>query len=101
MHCRPGADVATVDGSFVVCLARSGLTVQVGREESILAALGRIGVRVPSSCTAGTCGTCETGVLAGIPHHRDQLIARSGPESVKSIMVCCSRSLTPELTLDL
>ncbi len=89
------------DGSFIVRLARSGGSVRVGREDTILGALQRIGVRVRASCTAGTCGTCETAVLAGVPLHRDQILERNGEASAKSMMVCCSRSLTPEITLDL
>ena len=89
------------DGGFVLHLARSGRSVRVGRDETILAALNRIGVHVGIGCTAGTCGICETPVIAGTPQHRDQIIPRDGPTSAKSLMVCCSRSLTPELTLDL
>jgi tetrachlorobenzoquinone reductase len=89
------------DGSFIVRLARSGGSVRVERDDTILEALLRIGIRVRASCSAGTCGTCETPVLAGVPLHRDQILDRGDAASAKSIMVCCSRSLTPEITLDL
>jgi tetrachlorobenzoquinone reductase len=89
------------DGGFLLHLARSGRSIRVARDETILAALNRIGVHVSIGCTAGTCGICETPVIAGIPQHRDQIIPRNGPASERSLMVCCSRSLTPELTLDL
>jgi vanillate O-demethylase ferredoxin subunit len=89
------------DGSFIVRLARSGGSVRVDRNDTILGALLRIGIRVRASCSVGTCGACETTVLAGIPLHRDQILDRHDPASAKSMMVCCSRSLTPEITLDL
>jgi ferredoxin len=89
------------DGSFIVRLARSGGSVRVDRNDTILGALRRIGIRVRASCSAGTCGTCETTVLAGVPQHRDQVLDRNDAASAKSMMVCCSRSLTPEITLDL
>jgi tetrachlorobenzoquinone reductase len=89
------------DGSFVVHLARTGGSVRVGRAETILAALGRIGIHVRAACNAGVCGTCETSVLAGIPHHRDQIFGHMSTLWTRSLMVCCSRSATPELTLDL
>lgn len=89
------------DGSFFLHLARSGRTLRVARDETILSALNRVGVHVRTGCTAGTCGICETRVIAGVPQHRDQIMPRSGPASGRSLMVCCSRSLTPELTLDL
>lgn len=86
---------------FVVRLARSGGTIAVAPDETILAALQRAGIAVPSSCTAGTCGVCETRVLGGIPLHRDQIIDRRSPTAAATIMLCCSRSRSPELTLDL
>jgi ferredoxin len=89
------------DGSFTVKLARSGGMVRVAREESILTALTRVGIRIRHSCKTGTCGICETVVLAGTPLHRDQIIQRNDPACMRSMMICCSRSLTPELTLDL
>lgn len=89
------------EGTFRVWLARSGGSVVVGRDESILEAVRRAGVRVPSSCEAGTCGTCETTVLAGVPDHRDQIIAPSDRPTARTLMICCSRSLTPDLTLEI
>jgi vanillate O-demethylase ferredoxin subunit len=97
IDCKPAAD----PGSFVLHLARSGRSIRVGRDDTILSALNRAGIHVTTGCTAGTCGICETRVIAGTPQHRDQLIPRDGPASAKSLMICCSRSLTPELTLDL
>ena len=40
----------------------------------MLAALEAAGVDVLSSCQEGTCGTCETAVLAGEVDHRDSLL---------------------------
>jgi ferredoxin len=47
-----------IDSAFDVALARSALTFHVPADRSIL--------DVDSSCEEGTCGTCETRVLAGL-----------------------------------
>jgi vanillate O-demethylase ferredoxin subunit len=86
---------------FLVRVASSGAVVKVGRRDTILRALERIGVVVPHSCTAGTCGICETRVLAGEPLHRDQIIDRRSDDAMLRIMPCCSRARSSELTLDL
>lgn len=52
-------------------LARSALTLAVPPDRSILDVAEDAGVGVLSSCTEGTCGTCETAVLGGLPDHRD------------------------------
>jgi len=62
---------------FQVELARTGTTVTVTPDVSVLEAVGSAGIEVLSSCRQGICGTCETGVLAGRPDHRDSLLDRT------------------------
>ncbi|MFE4721661.1 2Fe-2S iron-sulfur cluster-binding protein, partial [Streptomyces sp. NPDC056728] len=69
-------------------------------DESILDALGRAGVRTLSSCRQGTCGTCETPVLAGTPEHRDDLLTDQEHAENLTMLLCVSRSAGPRLTLD-
>lgn len=52
---------------LVVGLHRSGRTVTVPPELTVLEALERAGVSIPSLCRAGICGTCETRVVAVPP----------------------------------
>lgn len=92
------------DGSetaFDVQLARSGRTLRVAADRSILDTLREAGVDVPSSCEQGICGACETRVLAGTPVHRDAILSPGEQAAGKSMMICCSRAATPSLTLDL
>lgn len=86
---------------FEVHLERSGVTVTVSPEESILAAVEQAGIGVRSSCEEGTCGTCETRVLAGVPDHRDSVLDEDEREAGNCMMICVSRSCTPRLVLDL
>jgi ferredoxin-NADP reductase len=87
--------------AFEVVLARTGRTLLVPPERSVLAAVEDAGVAVLSSCTEGTCGTCETDVLEGWPDHRDSLLTAEEREAADTMMICVSRSRGPRLVLDL
>ncbi len=89
------------DKAFSIILARSGRSIEVGPDDSILDVLLLDGVDVPSSCQQGICGTCETRVLAGTPEHRDMLLSDAEHAANATMLICCSRSLTDTLTLDL
>ncbi|MCW5669106.1 MAG: oxidoreductase [Hydrogenophaga sp.] len=92
------------DGSetaFDVQLSRSGRTLRVAADRSILETLREAGVDVPFSCEQGICGACETRVLAGTPVHRDAILSPGEQAAGRSMMICCSRAATPSLTLDL
>ena len=94
-----GAPVRTTP--FDVELARSGRTLTVAPGVSVLEALGAAGVEVLSSCRQGTCGTCETTVLAGQPDHRDSLLDDEEQAAGDCMYPCVSRSLSDRLVLDL
>jgi phthalate 4,5-dioxygenase reductase component len=87
------------EDSFVVRLARTGGSVPVPCGVSILEAIRRSGVDLPSSCESGTCGTCRTRLLAGLADHRDFVLDED--EQQGEIMICVSRARSPELVLDL
>ena len=53
--------------AFEVELSRSAQVITVGPDESILEAVEREGISALFSCREGNCGTCETGVLGGVP----------------------------------
>ncbi|MEV6823551.1 PDR/VanB family oxidoreductase [Amycolatopsis sp. NPDC051102] len=86
---------------FDVELARSGLTLSVPADRSILEVAEDAGVPVLSSCRGGTCGTCETPVLDGVPDHRDSLLTGEERAANETMMICVSRSCGRKLVLDL
>ncbi|MBP2366570.1 PDR/VanB family oxidoreductase [Pseudonocardia parietis] len=95
---------AATDGpqdAFEIELAGSGAVVAVPAGRSVIDALDDAGVTVLSSCREGTCGTCETGVLDGVPDHRDSLLTPEEQAANDTMMVCVSRSRSPRLVLDL
>lgn len=60
---------------------------------------------MPSSCCAGVCATCLTdvvsGVVSGVPNHRDMVLTAAEKASNQRIAVCCSRSLSRTIVLDI
>lgn len=88
-------------GAFQVKLAKSGKTVVVGADQTIIEALAAAGVEVATSCEQGVCGTCLTTVLAGRPDHRDMLLTEEEQQGGDRILLCVSRCLDQELVLDL
>lgn len=92
----------TADTAFEVEFARSGKTVTVGSDESILEAAEKAGLPVISSCKEGTCGTCETPIVAGEADHRDSILSATEQEANKTMMICISRAngTCPRLVLD-
>jgi tetrachlorobenzoquinone reductase len=86
---------------FEVRLHRSGRTIPVPPGETILKTLLDAGVDVNFSCAMGGCGTCETGVVEGMPDHRDLYLSDEEKAQNKVIMICCSGSKSPVLVLDL
>ena len=89
------------DAAFEVVLARSGRSVQVGRDCSATQALAAAGVDVPTSCEQGVCGTCLVRVLEGTPDHRDLYLTPAEQARNDQFTPCCSRALSPRLVLDL
>ncbi|MFF4799107.1 PDR/VanB family oxidoreductase [Streptomyces sp. NPDC001351] len=88
-------------GTFELELARSGLTLTVPPDRSVLEIVEAAGVMVDSSCREGTCGTCETEVLDGRPDHRDSLLTEDERATGDTMLICVSRSCGPRLVLDL
>ena len=54
---------------------------------------------IESSCEEGYCGTCLTRYLGGEPDHRDTVLNEKDRKDF--VLICCSRSNSPELVLDL
>lgn len=82
-------------------LRSSGRTFVITPEKSLLDSLLEGGVHVEYSCLEGVCGTCETGVVSGLPDHRDSVLSDSEKASNTVMMVCVSGCRSERLVLDL
>jgi len=87
------------DGSFKVFLARSGQTITVESDQTIVRALELTGARIPTSCMSGLCGTCKVNYLEGDVDHRDYIL--NDEEKQYCLTACVSRAKGATLSLDL
>ena len=89
------------DTAFEIELRKSGKTLAVPADKTILQVLNDNGVYVATSCEDGICGTCVTPVLEGTPDHRDDYLSDDEKAANNQINVCVSRATSPKLVLDL
>ncbi|MCP4597401.1 PDR/VanB family oxidoreductase [Neptuniibacter sp.] len=95
------AEVDNHGSAFEVVAEQSGVTVMVEDGQSITEALATVGIKVDVSCEQGVCGTCLCDVLEGTPDHKDHFLTDEEKEDNDQIVVCCSRSKTDRLVLDI
>ncbi|WP_225798815.1 PDR/VanB family oxidoreductase [Streptomyces sp. NK15101] len=85
--------------AFEVELRRSGRTLTVAADQSLLSAVREELPGITYSCRQGFCGTCRQRVLEGEIDHRDELLTDA--ERDDSMLICVSRCAGKRLVLDL
>lgn len=53
------------------------------------------------SCQSGVCGTCITKVINGKPDHRDLVLTDAEKAANDKMTICCSRSKTKRLEIEI
>lgn len=92
---------SSLNRPFEVLLKRSGRSIHVPADRTLLEVLNQEGVGVMSTCSKGTCGTCEVSVVEGVPDHRDTVLTAVERLDGKTMMPCVSRCIGSRLALDL
>ena len=92
-------EIFHVDSEFKVRLSSTGDVYTIPADQTIIEVLRENGLEVDTSCEEGFCGTCLTRYTEGEPDHRDQILDDEDHEEY--VLICCARSHTPELVLDL
>ncbi len=103
-HFKPTEKAPPAAGNqpFEVFLSRSKLTLMVPPDKTILEVVRVAGINADSSCEAGICSTCETGLISGKADHRDDILTAADKAANRKIMICVSRAQLGEtLVLDL
>ena len=95
------AEIDASGDGFTVEARRSGKTITVPSGRSIAAMMLEAGIDIPVSCEQGVCGTCLVNVLEGTPDHRDMVQTDDEKASNRQMTLCCSRSVSPRLVLDI
>lgn len=101
VHCEHFGSALSGGEAFRAFLARSGIEVEVGEDESLLEAIERAGIKAPCLCRGGACGVCVTPLLEGDAEHRDHVLSPAERASGRLIMPCVSRAKAGRLVLDL
>ena len=86
---------------FTIELARSAMTLEVPAGRSILEVLRDNGIKMPSSCEQGACGTCKVDLIEGEALHQDVYLNESEKSRGDTIITCISRAKSDRLILDL
>lgn len=96
------ADIAPPSGAegFRVELAKSGRSIEVSAEQTMLQALEASNVPVLASCREGICGSCEVQVLEGTPDHRDEVFDEATKAKMGVMYPCVSRAQSPVLKIN-
>lgn len=84
---------------LVIEVQSTGQKISLTRSESIIDALARSGIDVPTSCQSGLCGTCKTRYISGDVEHGDCIL--SDAEHQEYLTPCISHIKSGTLVLDL
>lgn len=82
------------ENAFLVEFSKTRRTINVPASRHILDAARAEGMRLPSSCTKGMCGTCKSKLISGKVEMNHQGGIRQREIDAGMILICCSKPLT-------
>lgn len=95
----PSSAPETQPCEVIAALSKKKTFSQAG--ETLLQTLRRMGVDVPSSCEAGTCGTCLVDLLEGQVEAHDLFLTPTEHAANKLAISCVGLPMPPRLVVDL
>ncbi|QJP16487.1 hybrid-cluster NAD(P)-dependent oxidoreductase [Starkeya sp. ORNL1] len=93
------APVAAPVTTYQVTFAKTGRTIEVPSDKFVLDMARRAGVRLPSSCSKGLCGTCKSKLNSGTVDMKHQGGIRQREIDAGMVLLCCSKP-TSDLVVD-
>lgn len=94
----PAAEPATVgsDGTatFKVTFAKQGKTLDVRADQTVLSAARQGGIKLPTSCGNGVCGTCKSKLVSGKVDMKHEGGIRQREVDAGFFLPCCSKALS-------
>ena len=91
---EPPAPEAPAAATFKVQFAKQNRTIEVGAGQTILSCAKRAGIRIPSSCANGVCGTCKSRLVSGSVDMKHEGGIRQREIDAGLFLPCCSRPLS-------
>ncbi|MPW23507.1 2Fe-2S iron-sulfur cluster binding domain-containing protein [Paraburkholderia sp. CNPSo 3157] len=85
--------------TFSVTFSRSNRSVECNSSQHVLDAARQAGVRLPSSCTQGMCGTCKVKLVSGQVDMKHNGGIRQREIDQGMVLLCCSKPLS-DLVVD-
>lgn len=95
----PIPDSTSVGQIFQVSFAQQARSIELRAGSTVLAAAKKHGVRIPSSCSNGVCGTCKSRLLSGSVDMHHQGGIRQREIAAGLFLPCCSTPLS-DLVVD-
>jgi len=87
------ADTDKAAATFSIELTKSGTTIQCAPDQFVLDAARAAGLRLPSSCSKGLCGTCKSKLVSGKVEMKHGGGIRQREIDQGMILPCCSKPL--------
>lgn len=87
----PAPEVTHAITTFKVQFAKQNRIIEVGAEQTVLSAAKRAGIRIPSSCANGICGTCKSRLVSGKVDMKHAGGIRQREIDAGMFLPCCSR----------
>lgn len=84
---------------FRVAFARQSRTIEVSEAQTVLSSAKKAGVRIPSSCASGLCGTCKCKLVSGTVDMKHNGGIRQREVDAGFFLPCCSKPLS-DLVID-
>jgi ferredoxin-NADP reductase len=88
------APTASAETGFKVEFTKSGKTIECGPETFVLDAARQAGLKLPSSCTKGLCGTCKCKLVSGKVDMKHAGGIRQREIDQGMVLICCSKPLS-------
>jgi ferredoxin-NADP reductase len=92
----PEAPVGMV---FQVEFSKQARTIEVTDEQTVLGCAKKAGLRIPSSCSNGVCGTCKSTLVSGSVDMKHNGGIRQREIDAGLFLPCCSKPLS-DLVID-
>ncbi|SMD13832.1 hybrid-cluster NAD(P)-dependent oxidoreductase [Rhizobium sp. RU36D] len=90
---------APASQSYKVQFAKQGKVIDVSSEQTVLSQAKKSGVRLPSSCANGICGTCKSKLVSGAVDMKHEGGIRQREIDTGFFLPCCSKPLS-DLVID-
>jgi len=90
---------AADDETFTVEFAKQNRSIEVRPDQTVLSCAKKSGIKIPSSCSSGLCGTCKSRLTSGVVDMKHSGGIRQREIDAGFFLPCCSRPLS-DLVID-